>query len=468
MKKILSLLTVILIFGAWGSLFYRNSKLPKEYSSALENAKKACTDGFYLEAQDLLDKANELQGVSPAYESDAIQRDIYFGMNSPKYEKQLIRMIENYPENEENYEKIVCYYSENENYRSLAACIDKYYEKWPDNAVIKKIDDEFSCVIRYRETGYFDVKYINDQYIDIRRVEKEYSEEVEEIDETERGDAGETNVTYAEVVSRSILSYDGEEQITGDVVEASISEDGKSFFVLNNEGKWQLMDSNHNLLAKNDDVAFDSIGRLGSNGIATAVIDGKIHYINKKMKVNNQVWDDCTDFSEGYAGICKGGSWAIVDTDSLFSEMEFPYADVVRNESNYCVVDGKAVVSDSTGYFILDVKDMKPSFDTRFEELGAINSSQPIAYRQGQKWGFIFHSGNVYAEPKYDCARSYINGYAAIQMNGLWGIVDRYGRVVIEPQFSELTNVFPNGLVYVRNDAGFWDQIIIEKKSNQR
>ena len=71
-------------------------------------------------------------------------------------------------------------------------------------------------------------------------------------------------------------------------------------------------------------------------------------------------------------------------------------------------------------------------------------------------------------EAMYEDARSYVNGYAAVKQNGLWGIVDKNNLMVVEPQFQDTIDVLDSGYVYVRNQEGYWDQIILERLKNRK
>ena len=451
MKKIFSILIIILIIGAWGTLFYRNNTLPQEYSDALAKSETAYEEGYYLEAQKLLDEAQSLPGASSSYESDALQRDIYLGLHKMnQYESSLQRMIRQYPETEENYELLVKLYDENQDYKGLSGCLDDYVALWPENQALRQIDEAYSRLYEYRATGYYDVKYISSSLLDIQMMEYEL------------GDGDEPEVR------RELLNAEGFTVFDAGTQAISVSEDGNSYFICDQEGKWTLVDGSLNLIARNDEVTFESIGRLGTNGVATALINGEKHYINERMQVNSRVWEDFCDFSNGIAAVKLNGSWALVTAGEVGSVEEFPYTDVARNDSGYCVTNGMAVVADAGGYYVLDADSRKPVFENRFEELKAFNSTQPIAYREGQKWGFIYSDGEVMTPAMYEDARSYVNGYAAVKQNGLWGIVDRKNLMVVEPQFQAVLDVMDSGYVYVQNQDGYWDQIILQRLKNRK
>lgn len=446
MKKIISALILILIIGAWGSLFYRNNTLPQEYSDALAKAEQAYEEGYFLEAQKLLKEAEAIPGITPSYRSAVLQKEIYMGLKQSKnYESQLKKMINQYPETEENYEELVQFYYNNEDYNSLSDCLDAYVQKWSENAVIQEIDKKFSTQYRYRETRYYDVDYVSSDMVSIRKREYELGDGDEQVIEQEIWDAYGDTVFMAEASA------------------ITISENKDSFFVCDSTGDWTLVDGKMHLIARNDDVSFEQIGRLSNNGIAVAVVDGKKRYINGKMQVNKNIWEDCSSFSEDVAAVKQNGKWAFVTMDTLGTVEEFPYDKIAVNAQDYCIANGKAVVTDGTGSYILDVTDKKPVSENRYEELKAFNSKQPIAYRSGNLWGFVSSNGEIMTEAMYEDAESYVNGYAAVKQNGLWGFVDRFNQMVIEPQFLEVTNVLDSGYTYVRNEEGLWDQIIIDR-----
>lgn len=446
MKKILSALIILLIIGAWGTLFYRNNTLPQEYSEALAKAEAAYEEGYYLEAQRLLDEAQGLQGASSSYRTDALQRDLYLGLNKKnQYESWLQKMIDSYPDKEENYELLVKLYDEEQDYKELSACLDDYVALWPDNQIIGQVDKSYSKLYEYRTTGYYDVKYINSSLVDVQAMEFELG----------NGDIPE--------VRRELLNAEGFSVFDAGTQAISISEDGTSYFICDQEGNWTLVDGNLNLIARNEESSFETIGRLGTNGVATAVRNGEKHFINERMQVNTRVWEDFCDFSNGVAAVKLNGNWALISAGEIETIGEFPYTAVAINDSGYCVENGLAVVADESGYYVLDVESRKPVFENRFEELKAYNSGQPIAYRKGQKWGFVYSNGEIMTEAMYEDARSYVNGYAAVKQNGLWGFVDKNNLMIVEPQFSDVLDVLDSGYVYVRNQEGYWDQIIFER-----
>lgn len=44
------------------------------------------------------------------------------------------------------------------------------------------------------------------------------------------------------------------------------------------------------------------------------------------------------------------------------------------------------------------------------------------AFQQNGKWGFINTAGEVVVEPQYEDCHDYMNGYAAVKVNGIWDL----------------------------------------------
>ena len=59
-------------------------------------------------------------------------------------------------------------------------------------------------------------------------------------------------------------------------------------------------------------------------------------------------------------------------------------------------------------------------------------------------------------EPKYDNARSFVNGYAAVLEEGKWGFINDKGNYVIKPQFEGAKDFSSSGTVYVIDKYQNW------------
>jgi hypothetical protein len=60
--------------------------------------------------------------------------------------------------------------------------------------------------------------------------------------------------------------------------------------------------------------------------------------------------------------------------------------------------------------------------------------------------GYIDQQGNVRIPFKFEDAREFHEGLAAIKLNGKWGFIDRTGALVIQPQFEDAPDWFVDGM----------------------
>lgn len=445
MRKLFPIILVLCIAGAWIAVIYRNVNMPAEYEKILADAYDSCESGFYLEAQQYLKEARALRGLEGDYRMEALQRDIYSGMqNENDYEKQLRSMIEDYPEQEENYEKLISYYRSMQDTKELCRYLPEYRNLWPDNAVIKQAAEELDKQYRLLEVGYYDVCYATSSLVNIQV----------NTPETIEGE---------ELIKRKLVNAKGNEVFSAKYAQMSVAQDGTSCFVCDSDGNWSRVDSEGNLLAKNQKIAFDFIGRLAGNNIATAIVDGQYRFINEKMQIAEPVWEDAGTFINGINAVKKGGGWAFVTTDNWREVTEFPYQDIPRNSQDGCVADGFSVAADEKGYYVVNTQDFLQVSDHVYEEMKAFESGQPTAYRSGDSWGFVDNQGEIFIEACYEDVQPFINGYAAIKQNGLWGYIDKNKTIVVEPQFQEALNVLDSGYAYVKTESGYWSYIIIDK-----
>jgi hypothetical protein len=60
----------------------------------------------------------------------------------------------------------------------------------------------------------------------------------------------------------------------------------------------------------------------------------------------------------------------------------------------------------------------------------------------------------VVLEPKYDQIKPFENGYARVELNKNWGIINTAGKELVEPAYNEIGNYFKN-TTWVRKDKTF-------------
>ncbi len=84
-------------------------------------------------------------------------------------------------------------------------------------------------------------------------------------------------------------------------------------------------------------------------------------------------------------------------------------------------------------------------------------AGQLFAIRQKGLYGFIDRAGRILVPPQFQQVQGFSDGLCAVMLNAKWGYLDATGRIVVPPQFH---NAFPfhEGLAAVRRD-GQWSFI---------
>ncbi len=87
---------------------------------------------------------------------------------------------------------------------------------------------------------------------------------------------------------------------------------------------------------------------------------------------------------------------------------------------------------------------------TVFAQMGDMSL---IPYRSGSKWGFASTDRKVVITPKYDDAKWFHNGLAAVKVGSKWGYINTAGKMVIPARYT-VAKAFSKGFVPKTNDPG--------------
>lgn len=94
--------------------------------------------------------------------------------------------------------------------------------------------------------------------------------------------------------------------------------------------------------------------------------------------------------------------------------------------------------------------------------LGDFNDGRAYA-RKGDFYGFVDSKGEWVIDAKYDKVKDFTDGMAAVRSGALWGFVDAYGKEVISAQFINVRQ-FKNGYAAACKSKDAWG--IIDRSGN--
>ncbi len=229
-----------------------------------------------------------------------------------------------------------------------------------------------------------------------------------------------------------------------------IDMDGEAYFI-DSEG-------NKKIAVKN----IDHIEMLGliENGVFS-LYDGKTWgFYNKDGELLFGGYEDASSIGNGLAAVKKDGYWSIVDSSGTVLT-EDKYTDVLQDEKGIVYRNNRLFVGLGGNYYMIDSTGQKIT-STAYENADIFHGDGYAAVQINGLWGFVDSDGSLAIDPQYEEAKSFSNGYAAVKVDGLWGFIDPENNFIIEPQFDGAKDFSTAGTVFVEeNDA--WRLLILYK-----
>ncbi|MEO7427328.1 MAG: WG repeat-containing protein [Fibrobacteria bacterium] len=206
---------------------------------------------------------------------------------------------------------------------------------------------------------------------------------------------------------------------------------------------------------------YDFAGGFSENR-AACLRDGKWGYLDVTgREVIPPAYSSAGPFSEGLALVSAGENFSFIDTLGAALGL-LRFTDARPFSQGMAAVRMEYDGGDAWGFIdkqgALAVPLLFPDVPGGFSEgLAVVRVESEMPYRSG----FIDSSGGFAIDTLYDAASDFHEGLAAVgqgqwrgnRFQGLWGYVDRSGKLVITPHFSE-AGEFRHGKAMVRNQNG--------------
>ena len=242
--------------------------------------------------------------------------------------------------------------------------------------------------------------------------------------------------------------------------------------------------------------AYKEIKYINSNEIYVAKIEDKWNLINKKGEVLNNSYDDYTYVKGDYVIVQKDGKYGIttiagtVKIEPSYEELEYAFSVyyIAKINSKYGIIntdntslipleylnmtywenkniiiadktETETVIFDSNlteklkGLFVFEedyikarIEGQDKYYTYKFEEKQTkdiLSRNTLLVSKKDGKYGFVDSQGNVVVDYIYDEAKEQNKyGYAAVKQNGLWGVIDKGGKQVLQPQVNLDNNIY--------------------------
>ena len=111
----------------------------------------------------------------------------------------------------------------------------------------------------------------------------------------------------------------------------------------------------------------------------------------------------------------------------------YDITDYSLNANNTIIA--KDIMGDNQYYGVLNMEGT-PLIPFRYHTIEYCDNDLFLVQNDDGFFGFIASTGIIKSEFKYEAAYPYANGYAAVEEDGLWGIIDKDGNYVVEPKYN--------------------------------
>lgn len=294
-----------------------------------------------------------------------------------------------------------------------------------------------------------------------------YSEEAEE--------AGVSGEKLEEYQRRSRYAYRTGGRIFARIMQSpggySAVFDGSKWGIVDQDGEW-LEECRYDLISPvADSLKLTGIAEnlriVDNKGIVQAffpeeaeavraIVDGVLPFMSggswkyfdsEESGFFSESYEEVSSFAHGIAAVKEGGSWKLIDRNGNAAG-DSVFEDIKLYGSGEYLYDG-IFVAKSGGFYGL--------YNQKAELVAAVACIDMDAYYGGDiayqdqsgKWGFLSKKGEIVIEPRFDGARSFSNGLAAVCMDGKWGFIDISGELAIDCQFLDAGYFTSGGVCFV-------------------
>ena len=226
---------------------------------------------------------------------------------------------------------------------------------------------------------------------------------------------------------------------------------GEVCVVIDGEDIWGYINENAEWVIP---PQFKSTREFTADGIArvTEYETGKEGYITRDGRwISDERYYAGKNFYGGYTLVQReeNGPAAYINSNGQ-NITGFDY-DFMYSSSGFSEGVAKVKPYDGDRYYLINEKGEK-LFDRDFSYCGTFLNGLCLVGNDKSKYGYIDINGNVIIDYKYDSASSFSDdGYAVVEINGKCGIIDKNGKWLYKPQFSEATTII-NGYARVKLD----------------
>lgn len=169
-------------------------------------------------------------------------------------------------------------------------------------------------------------------------------------------------------------------------------------------------------------------------------------------------YEDAALIANGIGAVTKDGqTWALIGTDGQ-EITGYDYGQVITNSRGIlCCTDGLFVMEDGK-FWLVDTSGNKIS-QNAYDTVDAFEEDSWAAVQKNGTWIFVNDSGEEKELGRFEEAKSFSNGLAAVKMNGMWGYIDLEGNQAIDCIFYDAEPFNRTGVAFVKTSETEWNAL---------
>jgi hypothetical protein len=179
--------------------------------------------------------------------------------------------------------------------------------------------------------------------------------------------------------------------------------------------------------------------------------DDKWNYYNSFAEKQFGDYDFGGNFINGKTAVLQNGKWFIIDNKGE-TQGDKKFDDLVLSSTGVHITNNVIIASEDGKYRFYN-ESLESIGDFSCDYIDKNTNDGLLAFKQGEKWGFVDITGKVVIEPQYDEAKSFSNGLAGVCVDGRWGFINKGNKVVIEPMFSDVDYFNSSGVCMVSSPS---------------
>lgn len=413
MKMLKVVLPICLIFFlciGWISTITGAIKTMSTYNACVKEAEESVKNGLYEQGIEFYKDALNVKNSKTVYKKiketyDALYKEEHVPAVRNDYINDMATAATAFPKHEEFWVAQIKLYQDAKNYSKAYQTSKKALNHGASGKELDKLHKELKYMTKVDYKLYSDFATALNEYITV------------------------FDGNRWRVLDESGEKHSGEYNLIG-----LINDDGKGLYI--NDIDTRILDKKEVTRARFN-LKVEKAGYYNEElDLVPVMIDGKWKYINSDGKAMNGEFDVAGSFFTDKAVAKLGETWFLLDAKGNKKELT-GFEDIKLDLYGSYIQDGIILAKQNGKYHI---------YDTEFKQVGKFSADDidirikdnPIAFKSGEKWGYVNSEGKVVIEPQYAYAKSFSNGYAAVgNKECSWGFITKDNELVIDYEYRD-------------------------------